>query len=658
MRFSRRAAVVMLLACHALLAVTSVVDKSNTFDELIHLTAGYRYWTAGDYRLQPENGNLPQRWASLPLLFQNLRYPHGDAKLDEDAWLAAQIFFFESGNDADAMLLSGRIMMVALNLVLGLLIFFWAKGLFGYRGALVSLTLFAFSPTLLAHSRLTTSDTASALFFLASTGALWRLMHRADGPTAILAGAATGALLLSKMSGLLAVPVVLAMGAVRLVRGAQRRVGKGAAEGGPHRSAGPAAVSGGLFVAAAVAMTMVWGAYGFRFSAAAQPTTPARLSFSAWSAQLAGAGVAEPVIGFCRDRHLLPEAYLYGLSHVLNKADERMAFMDGRYGDTGWWQFFPYGFAVKTPLGVMLMLALAGLALRCGDGRIDALWPLAIFVAIYGAVAMASTINIGHRHILPLYPALFIFAGASARWFGNRRLPLRLVPVLAMGLFLAESLAIWPHYLAFFNAAAGGPRQGYRRLVDSSLDWGQDLPGLRRWIEDRRGKGDGRSPVYLAYFGSASPAHHRVPARIISVRTMPWMRQIHRFAGNLGPGTYCISATELQQVYGFPGGWRSAYETAYTMASQLAEDVRAAGDDPRAMARLVDIWGGRKKIDHILGQLRLLAFARLCAALKTRAPDDQVGYSIQIYEVSDRELDRALHGPPESWGRSGYSKSP
>ncbi|MFH1982586.1 MAG: hypothetical protein ABIL58_12150 [Pseudomonadota bacterium] len=649
----RRWVVVALLTCHGLLAVTSVFEKSNTYDELIHLTTGYSYWTRNDYRYQPENGNLPQRWAALPLLFMDLDFPEPDEKMAQNTWMASHIFFFERGNDAGRMLFAGRVMIVCLSLLMGLLIFSWSEEIFGFHGALVSLTLFAFSPTLLAHGRLTTSDTASALFFLAAVRTLWALMHRVDRATILWAGAATAGLMLSKMSGALIVPMALIMGLVRLAQRPARPLRLGIKFHVDNHGKQAAVLLAASLAAAVVCWGAIWGYYGFRFSAAAGLPTENHLSFVKWEAQLAGSGAAEPVIRLCRDYRLLPEAYLYGLSFVLNMAKQRPTFMDGRYSETGGWRFFPFCFAVKTPIGgfALLLLAVAAIAGRKKQFFLYELWPLGILFAVYATVAVSSSINIGHRHILPLYPALFIFAGAGGRWFRHRRMLVRLVPILALGVFMAESLAIWPHYLAFFNAAAGGPRRGYRLLVESSLDWGQDLPGLKTWIDIRQRENARQQPVYLAYFGTASPAFYRLTARIIKVRNLTWMRQWRRFATTLGPGDYCISATELQQVYGFSGGWKPDYERAYTMARKMAEDLRTAGDDPQARQRLSDTWGSSEKIQYIAGQLRLLQFARLCAALKQREPDAYVGYSILIYHVSARELDRALNGPPESWGR-------
>src|SRR5439155_13724202 len=120
--------------------------------------------------------------------------------------------------------------------------------------------------------------------------------------------------------------------------------------------------------------------------------------------------------------------------------------------------------------------------------------PLLVLLGVYWAAALVSHLNIGHRHLLPIYPPLFILAGGA--------LPRLRVPLAALA--VAEGLLAWPHYLAYFNPIAGGARNGYRHLVDSSLDWGQDLPGLQR-----------HHPAYLAYFGTGSPRYYGIVASLL-----------------------------------------------------------------------------------------------------------------------------------------------
>src|SRR5438876_5097185 len=120
---------------------------------------------------------------------------------------------------------------------------------------------------------------------------------------------------------------------------------------------------------------------------------------------------------------------------------------------------------------------------------------------------------------------------------------------------------IRPDYLAYFNEIAGGPRAGYRHLVDSSLDWGQDLPGLKAWLDENT-DGIAGKPIYLAYFGSADPEWYGIHAT-----SLPRDPSSKSAAAGLTAGIYCVSATVLQQVYADQmGRWSQSYEDEYRTA--------------------------------------------------------------------------------------------
>jgi hypothetical protein len=210
--------------------------------------------------------------------------------------------------------------------------------------------------------------------------------------------------------------------------------------------------------------------------------------------------------------------------------------------------------------------------------------------------------------------------------------------VLALCGHVVESFAVRPHYLAFFNALAGGPSQGYRHLVDSSLDWGQDLPGLKRWLDEHGAKPE---ETYVAYFGTASLEHHGIRARLLPGH----FDQRRRFdPAPWGGGVYAISATLLQSVATpCPGPWTTAYEERYQAVRAEAEPFcRAAADVREELARgKGPAWWGR-----LLREYDGLRLGRLCAALRRREPDAQVGYSILIYRLTDSEARRALEDPP------------
>jgi hypothetical protein len=647
---TRYAPVIILLLLHWGIAVSSVRDKSTTFDEISHLTAGYSYWLTGDFRLHPENGMFPQRWGALPLLLGSYQFPSLDqlAWWESDEYAVGYHFFYDEGNDLDAMLLSGRAMMALLSVALGSLVYGWSRQLFGPAGGISSLALYAFSPTMLAHGPLITSDLAAALFFTASVGALWMTLHRVSPATMLCGTLAMAGLFLSKMSAVLIVPMGLLLLAIRLVSRAPLTVVLRHSREirSRRRQLVVFAVTGLIQVVTVV--TLLWASCSFRYSAfrEAEPDRD-RLGWE-------DVTPIPSAVDFARDHHVLPEPYLYGFADVLHQAKTRRAFLNGQHSWRGWRSFFPYCLAVKTPLALFaILLAAAGGAVArwraarsgphdspraaVGKGLYDTA-PLWVLLAVYWAFAINSHLNIGHRHLLPTYPALFILAGGAAYWLTTRH---RVVSVLVLGAaaaFVAESVIRWPHYLAYFNQLVGGPRHGYRHLVDSSLDWGQDLPGLKRWLDRHGLNGPDSTPVYLSYFGTGKPADYDIEATRLPGHFDHWRR---RESYELTGGVYCISATMLQSVYSLvPGPWAVPYERAYQNALSNLRTI-AQTTDPVAQKRLSNDF-----VRHKLALFEQLRFARLCAFLRHREPDDHVGYSILIYRLTDQDVFQALHGRP------------
>ena len=685
-RFAPFVLAAALLVAYFVLATSAAATKSNTFDEIAHVTAGYAYWTLDDYRFQPENGNFPQRLAALPAVLTGATFP----SLDDPNWRRSDVyafgrtFFFESGNDIDRLLALGRSAIALLGVLLGMIVFAWSYRLNGVEGALISLALFALCPTLLAHGAQATSDMAATLAFTGSTAALWVLSQRVTALTLGASCLAAATLFLSKFSAPVLALVALVFVVLRLLSSEPLRIEM------PRwhreiagRGARALAFLGLGLVHTIFIWSLIWAAYGFRYDAFHEPARPGEQLLVDWTLVLSAPdGTTRSTIGgtidWAREQRLLPESYLYGFAHTVKFAQSRRAFMDGEHSLTGWTSFFPYAFSIKTPVPVLLlvMLGVAGLLAR-REGVVAAT-PLVIFLAVYWTFAIITNLNIGQRHLLPIYPALFILAGGAGTWIqraltapavvvrpaevprGKRKahatkkviatgpsIPIR-VAAVATGALLAwqgfESFAVRPHYLAYFNQLAGGPAQGYQRLVDSSLDWGQDLPALKRWLDEHAPEGPSRPPVYLSYFGTSSPAHFGINATILeSYLALPRETGVA-----LKPGYYCVSATMLQGVYlAVNGSWTAKTEETYRMISTLAQ-ARAAATSAEQRAQLDAQTGGRPP-EFWSSALTLydeLRTARLMAYLRKRTPDAQAGYSIQIYRLSEAQLSDALEGPP------------
>ncbi len=634
------AAAALLLALHFAMAVLSKQHESTTSDEIVHVTGGLAYWRFNDYRLQPENGNLPQRWVALPAWIEGAKFPDLDQPYwrMSDAWVMGHEFFYETGEDHFPRLMAARAMTALFSVMTGALIFCWSRRLFGTAGAFVSLVFFAFSPTFLAHGGYATSDVCIALFMLASIGAWWRHLETPGRGPFALSAVVFGLACVAKFSAVLLLPMMALCAAVHI---ATRRGRAGA-------------VVLSALGHAAVAFGIIWAFYGFRYSAF-NPALPAAEQFiQAWPEMIARTGRIGHVIHFLAGIHALPEAFLYGSAYVVQMAQTRSAFLNGQYSLTGWPSFFIWAFALKTTIPFMLASGWSlWLAIR---GRIQPsagpsgwwrglvpLTPLFALLVVYGVSSVLTHLNIGQRHLLPIYPVLFILAGALGRWFTR---PPRWEALLAAALVawhVGESVSIAPHYLAYFNEVAGGPSEGYNHLVDSSLDWGQDLPGLKAWLDRNERPGE---TAYLAYFGTGEPRYYKIKAK-----RLPFVNGFHEEEPyvELGAGIYCIGATMLEQVYGrYRGPWTQELERDYQFLRTFEPMFQLYSTDPAARARL-DKELAAEKWTMSRDRFQHLRFARLCYYLRARKPDASIGYSILIYRLTAEEVAAATAGSLRDW---------
>jgi hypothetical protein len=678
--------VALVLLLHAWLALSASLGKSTAVDEMPHLMAGHAMWATGDYRLQPENGNLPQRWEGLPAWLHQRRLPESNHPgwRQPNVWTLGHFYFHEIGNDLPRLLLEGRAMNVCWSLAVGILIFIWTRKLFGQHGAWIALLLWAFCPTFLAHGAFATSDMCMTFLMLACVGAYWRHLQNLSWQNGLLSAVLLGLAFVAKYSAVL-LPVMF--GLLVAIRVFWRQKGQGNATGrfdrlkvprhprersgfqDQSRSSGNATARwrpqdsiAALLISTAghiaVVVVTIWFFHGFRFAPTTDPTLVQDYT-RPWSVVLADlGGFRATVLQWARTWHLLPDAYLYGFAFVLDLADMRGAFLNGATSYTGWVQFFPYAFLVKTPIAVLLA-GLASVAIAAGRwshtgikqaaADLYRFAPLLVLFVVYWAVSLTSHLNIGQRHLLPIYPVVFISIGAlgwaAVRW---GRAWMVVAAMIVVGQIVA-STSVRPHYLAFFNALAGGPTQGYRHLVDSSLDWGQDLPGLKTWLGRNTQPSD---RVYFSYFGTGEPTYYGI--KTISMAPLLRTPAAHPWY-TLHGGVYCISATMLSQAYSsVREPWSVALERQYqTLRGTEPALLDYAAHAERRPALEKEIPAAQW--NRMWERYEQLRFARLCWYLRAREPDAQIGYSINIYRLSDAEVEEATGGSLEAW-RAGIER--
>lgn len=647
--FAVLATAIFLLALYFAMAVGSKRHESTTSDELVHLTAGVSYWQNRDFRLHPENGILPQYWAALPALFGGAKFP---ALADNpywrtsNAWHIGYQFFYETGEDHFPRLMAGRAMIALFGVATGCLVFCWSRRLFGNIGALVSLTFFAFCPTFLAHGALVTSDMCMSFFFLATVGTWWWHLHDERMWVWWLSALVLGLAFVAKYSAVLLLPMLVAMAAVRVIASEPLAlVGRVFV----NRREKITAIALSTIAHGVVVVLIIWAFYGFRFSAFNPHLPSADRFIRPWSFVMDLTTPSGRLIHILLGWRALPESYLYGLAYVFKTIATRAAFLNGEYSLTGWPAFFPWAFLLKTTPSVLLALPLTGWigwrrwtdgALRRQD--IYRTTPLIVLFVIYWVSSLTSHLNIGHRHLMPTYPALFIAVGILGSWFVIRRWMQFVLVATLLTSHVAASVNIAPHYLAYFNALGGGPAQSWRHLVDSSLDWGQDLPTLKLWLTAHAG----HERVYLAYFGTSEPDYYairamRMPFLNLFNKVNPWYE--------VQGGIYCISATILQHVYSpLRGEWRLAWEKEYQEGRAKESLFREYWNNSIIRQELAQN-GYAAAFESTWVRYDQLRFARFCHYLRMRGPDANAGHSILIYRLTDEEIANAIGGNLSTW---------
>jgi 4-amino-4-deoxy-L-arabinose transferase-like glycosyltransferase len=447
------AAVAVLLAAMGAAMLSSSLGDNDIYDEGGHLAAGYGYLKIQDFGFNAEHPPLGNMLSALPLLVWNPRLAteHPSWRL-RAAPIAGAIFLYRNRVRPATLLLAGRAVTMAFTLLLGAVLAIWTRRRFGAAAALLALFLYATDPNFAAHGHYITTDVFAAFFIFVACLAWDKYLKSGAAADLAAAGVVLGMALAVKFSALVLVPVFALLELIERGRPSVRRMAE-------------------FSVACCAAIAVVGVSYW--------PDT--------WKVLTGDLPLAQ---------HPCLLGFQYLAEH--NRAG-RPAYLLGELSNHGWWYYFPVAFAVKTPTAALLLLPAA---LFFGRRRAVLVVP----PLVYFLVSLTSNLNLGIRHLLPVYPFLLVLAATGL--FRLKRRILIPVLVLTVSVQLFEWIRVYPHYLAFFNTISGGSGNGWRYLADSNLDWGQDVKRLKTYLDSR-----GIEEVCLAYFGTTDVAYHGVRRR-------------------------------------------------------------------------------------------------------------------------------------------------
>jgi len=500
---------IVLFAIH--LALTSHAN-TITWDEPDHIYSGYMSWK-GDFGLNPEHPPLVKFVAALPLLGKQLNVPEmQDRPYRLQAVLGGRDFIFR--NDADKLVFQAQMAAAIFSLLLLVVVFLTACEMFGTTAGFVALGLLVFDPLLLAHGALVTTDAIQACFLLASIYAFYRYVKAPSVGRVALTGLAVGLALASKHSAVFVFPMLIILAVFEVFRRRstddEMRLSLG------QRATRYAAV---LLIISLVSVAILWAAYGFRYSARGNglklnPTMEAQLS-------RVPSPTEAKVLGGIARLHLLPESYIYGFAHVLFSAKSFNSYVFGKSYPHAVWFYFPAAMMVKSSLTFLILFVISFWVIA--SGRFTKWRELTFLLTpalIYLAVSMLGGMNIGIRHILPVYIFLAILcAGSISILIKSRRY--WLYAVLLLLVFQAISVTrTFPNYIGYANEAFGGPKNVWRYLSDSSADWAQQLHAVKRYTDEHN-----IHNCWFVYFGTGviDYDYYRIPCKLLPTVESIWL---------------------------------------------------------------------------------------------------------------------------------------
>ena len=393
-----------------------------TFDEPQHYACGLQYLSRHVYTYEPQHPPLARVMTAVLPYLAGVRTSGNPDREAEGVGLLI------NSSNPDGMLECMRAGILPFFFLGGMVVFYWTRHVFGAAAAALAVLLYSLIPPVLAHGGLATTDMALAACL---TWAFYSLVRWAEAPSprrGVMLGVATAAAVLSKFTTLAFFPMA-AIFALLFWYLAARPDGATVARLARERAAS-------FGIAIATGAFLIWAMYFFSFS-----------------------GVPAP-------------ALFTGIGDVLkHNAEGHPSYLLGQNGTRGWWYYFPVALSVKTPLAILLLCGF-GICISVKSRQVGALMPLAFAAGIL-LPAMLGNVNIGVRHILPVYLAMAMLAGAG------------LVRLAQKNAFVAAFMVLWtalsggishPDYLAYFNEFALGDPESF--LVDSDLDWGQSTKPL------------------------------------------------------------------------------------------------------------------------------------------------------------------------------------
>ena len=482
----------LLLTVFALICYFSQNEKSITVDEFSHFPSGIYNLLTIDWRMDHES---PPFIKCLPAITSIITQPKIDPELFEretNPWSLGYHFMYANQHHYQNTFRYGRCVIILIGCLLGWLVYRFGTELYGRRGGFFALFLYVFNPNIIAHSRLITIDIGASCAILFSIYFFWRYLNRRDIFSSIIAGFTLGLAQLSKFTALLLYPIFIIIIVILVIK-------RGFFindNSDTYKKSLIIKDFGHLLLIFLISILVINA--GYLFSG----------TFTSLGDYHFLSGLLREISSLPRSGLPLPLPYDY-----INGFDSQLAISEGNnpfyisyllgeHSLQGWWYYYLIAFIVKNPSIFFPILLIVILPFnKKEDIKIEdalCIWTPVILFLFY--FSFFTHVSIGIRLLLPVFPLFFLAAGnfINTKFLENKTGKI-IVSLLAI-LYLIPAISSFPNYLSYFNFIAGGAKNGHRWLIDSNLDWGQDLQGLKKYMEK-----NGIEDIKLGYFGRVDP---------------------------------------------------------------------------------------------------------------------------------------------------------
>ena len=535
-----------LLIIYFLFGINTIENISPTYDEPVQIACGYSYWKTSEFRFYNIYYHPPfaNQFATLPLVFlnPNLYVSHPYFQNSQQHFYA-DLFLYRNRISAEKIVNSTRLMILSLSCFLGFFVFLWSKSIYKDTTGLIVSIFYFFSSNIIAHSTVTTTDIAVTCFLFLSVYFFYLYINSGKLKYNILCAIVTSIAVCSKFSGLILFPIYFLIFFIEY-KNTEKFAKK------IFRDA--------LFF---VFIFIFLSAMIYKFS------------------------------------HF--KLFFQGIKYLISDIQQRgrSSFFFGMYSTTGWRHYFLVLFLVKTPIPFLLLLfgnlflSLKKKSLFRTREDIFLLIPPAIILL----AASFSKLQIGLRHILPVYPFLFVWTGNFVEYLltfnvsKTKHFLKTICLIFLITWYIISFLKIHPCHISYFNEIIGDASNGYKYFTDSNIDWGQGLKALGKWFKEKGLKG-----IYFCYFGTGDPSYYEIkyiPIGFID-NLSPQQRKGDKIEFTQDDKIlFAISITNLQATYYSDKkifDWLKEIEPVKRIAYSIF--VYDLTDNPAALKKLADIF--------------------------------------------------------------------